>query len=70
MRCNKWDKALRSGQWEPQEVVEKLPDFLKFIKKVQNLIMDDQETLASWDSEETTRQMEYALPGTFITKGF
>ena len=32
--------------------------------------MDDQETLASWDSEETTRQMEYALPGTFITKGF
>ena len=47
LHCNKWDEALRSGQWEPQEIVEKLPEFLNFIKKVQNLIMDYQEAHTS-----------------------
>ena len=51
LHCNKWDEALRSGKWEPQEIVEKLPDFLKFVKKVQELIMADQETHMSHDSE-------------------
>ena len=42
LHCKKWDKALGSGLWEPEEIVEKLPEFLMFIKKVQGLIKSDQ----------------------------
>ena len=37
--CKEWDELLNSENWEPEEVIRKLPDFFRFVKKVQSSIM-------------------------------
>lgn len=37
--CDKWEELLHKGGWEPEAVVEKLPDFLRFVKKVQSFVV-------------------------------
>lgn len=38
LHCKEWDELLKSGDWEPQIIVEKLPAFFRFVKKVQGLV--------------------------------
>ena len=37
--CDEWEELLHKGGWEPEAVVKKLPDFLRFVKKVQSLVV-------------------------------
>ena len=37
--CDEWEESLHEGGWEPEAVVKKLPDFLRFVKKVQSLVV-------------------------------
>ena len=45
LRCDEWDNAFQEGQWEPEQVAEKLPQFLYFVKKVQQQLqlLDEHE---------------------------
>ncbi|XP_031558819.1 uncharacterized protein LOC116295202 isoform X2 [Actinia tenebrosa] len=35
LHCDEWDRLLTSGKWEPEQIVEKLPQFLNFVRDVQ-----------------------------------
>lgn len=35
LHCEEWDRLLDEGDWEPQEIVAKLPTFLQFLRQVQ-----------------------------------
>lgn len=35
LHCDEWDRVLDEGNWEPQQIVAKLPKFLQFLRKVQ-----------------------------------
>ena len=37
--CDEWEKLLHKGEWEPEAVVKTLPDFLRFVKRVQSLVV-------------------------------
>jgi len=37
--CDEWEELLHKGGWEPDAVVKKLPDFLRFVKRVQSLVV-------------------------------
>ena len=37
--CDEWEELLHKGGWEPEAVVKKLPDFLRFVKKVQSFVV-------------------------------
>ncbi|XP_074606683.1 uncharacterized protein LOC141859725 isoform X2 [Acropora palmata] len=37
--CDEWEELLHKGGWEPEAVVKKLPDFLRFVKKVQCFVV-------------------------------
>ena len=39
LHCDEWDRLLRSGQWEAEMIVRKLPDFLEFVKEVQGFVV-------------------------------
>ncbi|XP_022800252.1 uncharacterized protein LOC111338099 [Stylophora pistillata] len=39
LHCEEWDRLLSSGQWEPEMIVRKLPDFLEFVKEVQGFVV-------------------------------
>ena len=36
LHCDEWDRLLNEGDWEPEQIVSKLPKFLNFVSKVQN----------------------------------
>jgi len=36
---DEWEELLHKGGWEPEAVVKKLPDFLRFVKRVQSLVV-------------------------------
>ena len=42
LRCDEWDQSFSSGQWEPEVIVRKLPEFLQFVKEVQGLVREMQ----------------------------
>ena len=35
LHCEEWDKVLDEGNWEPEQIVAKLPTFLRFLRRVQ-----------------------------------
>ena len=35
LHCDEWDRVLDEGNWEPQQIVAKLPKFLEFLREVQ-----------------------------------
>lgn len=35
LHCEEWDRLLDEGDWEPHEIVAKLPTFLQFLRQVQ-----------------------------------
>ena len=35
LHCDEWDRALDEGNWEPQQIASKLPNFLQFLRNVQ-----------------------------------
>ncbi|XP_022808825.1 uncharacterized protein LOC111345809 isoform X2 [Stylophora pistillata] len=39
LHCEEWDKLLSCGQWEPESLVRKLPEFLEFVKEVQCFVV-------------------------------
>ena len=36
LHCDEWDRLLDEGDWEPEQIVSKLPQFLNFVSKVQS----------------------------------
>lgn len=43
VHCEEWDKALDEGDWEPEQIVAKLPTFLKFLRQVQSHVAPNKE---------------------------
>ena len=43
LHCDEWDKLLSSGQWEPEVILRKLPEFLQFVREVQVFVAGDHE---------------------------
>ena len=43
--CEKWDDAFDEGDWEPEQIVAKLPTFLKFLRNVQSLVAPHEEAI-------------------------
>ena len=41
IHCEDWDRLLSSGVWEPVVIVQKIPEFLAFVKKVQSLAVNE-----------------------------
>ncbi|KAJ7323758.1 hypothetical protein OS493_030883 [Desmophyllum pertusum] len=35
LHCEEWDQLLDEGNWEPEQIVAKLPTFLQFLRQVQ-----------------------------------
>lgn len=35
LHCDEWDRVLDEGNWEPEQIVAKLPAFLQFLRSVQ-----------------------------------
>ncbi|XP_078355398.1 uncharacterized protein LOC144640040 [Oculina patagonica] len=38
LHCKEWDELLSSEDWEPETIVEKLPEFFQFVKQVQGFV--------------------------------
>ena len=43
LHCEEWDQVLDEGNWEPEQIVAKLPTFLKFLRQVQRNVAPHQE---------------------------
>jgi len=43
LHCEEWDQLLEEGDWEPKQIVAKLPTFLKFLRKIQSIVAPDEE---------------------------
>ena len=39
LHCEEWDRLLGGGQWQPENLVRKLPEFLEFVKEVQCFVV-------------------------------
>ena len=44
LHCREWDELLSSGDWEPEIIAVKIPEFLRFVKKVQSLVLREMRT--------------------------
>jgi len=38
LHCEKWDQALSEEDWEPEAIVAELPEFLQFMREVQEFV--------------------------------
>ncbi|RMX57720.1 hypothetical protein pdam_00004944 [Pocillopora damicornis] len=38
LHCEKWDQLLNEGDWEPEIICAELPEFLQFVRQVQDFI--------------------------------
>ena len=38
LACEEWDRELTGVDWEPEMIVAKLPEFLQFVREVQEFI--------------------------------
>ena len=45
LHCKEWDEAFDEGAWEPEQVVAKLPKFLKFLRQVQSHVAPHGEAI-------------------------
>ena len=43
LHCDEWNQEFSSGQWEPEAIVRKLPDFLQFVKEVQGFVVREMQ---------------------------
>ncbi|KAM7435459.1 hypothetical protein ABFA07_014626 [Porites harrisoni] len=34
LHCEEWDRLLNEGNWEPEQIADKLPAFLKVLRQV------------------------------------
>ena len=39
LHCREWDELLNSGEWEPEQITAKLPEFFRFVKEVQQFVL-------------------------------
>jgi len=39
LHCKEWDELLNSGDWEPEEIVQRIPEFFRFVQKVQSFVL-------------------------------
>ena len=37
LHCREWDELLSSGDWEPEVIAEKIPEFLRFCEESSKL---------------------------------
>jgi len=44
LHCDEWDKLLSSGHWEPEVILQKLPEFLQFVKDVQGFVTREMQS--------------------------
>ncbi|XP_068739107.1 uncharacterized protein [Montipora capricornis] len=70
--CKEWDELLNSENWEPEEVIRKLPDFFCFVKKVQSSIMHKMkhEGATVWLWSEDSYGDSYSLEIVQLRFGF
>ena len=45
LHCDEWDKLLSSEQWEPMVILQKLPEFLRFVKEVQGFVVHEMKRI-------------------------
>ena len=38
LHCKEWDRMLEEEDWEPEQIVAKLPTFLQFLRSVQSTV--------------------------------
>jgi len=38
LHCEKWDQALSEEDWEPEAIVAEMPEFLQFMRQVQEFV--------------------------------
>ena len=38
LHCDKWDQALNGEDWEPEVILAELPEFLEFVRQVQQFV--------------------------------
>ena len=55
LHCREWDDLLNGGQWEPERITEKLPEFFRFVKKVHGFVYHEMKETAS--STRTSKPM-------------
>lgn len=41
LHCKEWDELLENGNWEPEAIVKKLPEFFHFVKKIQRCVIHE-----------------------------
>ena len=44
LHCREWDELLNSGEWEPKQIIAKLPEFFRFVKEVQRFVLQEMRT--------------------------
>ena len=44
LHCREWDELLNSGEWEPEQITAKLPEFFRFVKEVQRFVLQEMRT--------------------------
>ncbi|KAL9950379.1 hypothetical protein ACROYT_G042867 [Oculina patagonica] len=49
LHCKEWDELLEEGNWEPEQIVAKLPNFLQFLRNVQRNVAPQE---AASDAED------------------
>ena len=66
--CDEWEELLHKGGWEPEAVVKKLPDFLRFVKKVQSFVICEmkQKGLSPTSKQNLSLYRHYWLVGCVI----
>ena len=52
----KWDDAFDEGDWEPEQIVAKLPTFLKFLRKVQSVVAPHEEAIGGESQPKTIEE--------------
>jgi len=45
LHCDEWDQLLSSGKWEPKVILQKLPEFLQFVKEVQGFVVREMQRI-------------------------
>ena len=51
LHCEEWDRLLEEGDWEPKQIVAKLPTFLKFLRKIQSIVAPE---VAATDTDSSS----------------
>ena len=40
LHCREWDNLLNNGDWSPEVIAGTLPEFFRFVKKVQAIVLE------------------------------